>query len=59
MRGQGNKQIARELGLAIPTVKTYLDRTCRRVGVADRMQLVVRVFEEAHAVHNPSSPPAG
>lgn len=59
MRGHGNKQIARELDLAIPTVKTYLDRTCRRVGVADRMQLVVRVFEEAHEVRACGGPSGG
>ena len=44
MLAQGDKQIARELGLAAPTVRTYLGRVFERASVEDRMQLVHRVY---------------
>lgn len=47
LRGMCNKQIARDLGIGEPTVNTYLTRTYRRLGVNDRLQLVLRVFKAA------------
>ncbi len=44
MRSMPDKQIARELGLAMPTVRTYLGRVFERAGVQDRVQLVHRVY---------------
>lgn len=44
MQSKGDKQIARELGLAFPTVRTYLNRVFDRAGVEDRMQLVHRIY---------------
>lgn len=50
MHGDGPKQIAHKLDLGLPTVRTYLDRTCKRVGAEGRVQLVVRVLEAAHDI---------
>ncbi|MGE0366577.1 MAG: response regulator transcription factor [Phycisphaerales bacterium] len=47
LQGKRDKQIATELGLTIPTVRTYLARTFQRVGVADRVELILRVFAVA------------
>ncbi|MCC7390184.1 MAG: helix-turn-helix transcriptional regulator [Phycisphaerales bacterium] len=44
MQAKADKQIARELGLAQPTVRTYLGRIFERASVEDRMQLVHRVY---------------
>ncbi len=44
MQSKGDKQIARQLGLAFPTVRTYLKRVFVSAGVEDRMQLVHRVY---------------
>jgi DNA-binding NarL/FixJ family response regulator len=44
LRAQRDKAIATTLGLSVPTVRTYLGRIFDRVGVADRMELVLRVF---------------
>jgi DNA-binding CsgD family transcriptional regulator len=38
--GQTNKQIAYELGLAIPSVATYIARAMKKLGVESRVQLV-------------------
>jgi DNA-binding NarL/FixJ family response regulator len=45
-----NKEIAAAMGLAEPTLKTYMNRVFRRVGVRDRIQLVVRVCGVALAI---------
>lgn len=47
LKGQRDKQIARDLGLKMPTVRTYLTRAFRRCGASDRVELVVRVFTVA------------
>ena len=47
MRRRGNKQIARELGIALPTVRTYLGRVYRSTGVEDREELIHRVYATA------------
>lgn len=44
MQSKGDKQIASELGIAFPTVRTYLNRVFERAGVSDRMELVHRVY---------------
>ncbi len=44
LRAQRDKAIAATLGLSVPTVRTYMGRIFDRVGVADRMELVLRVF---------------
>lgn len=42
--GLTRKQIARQLGLAEPTVRNHLTRLYRRLGVQDARQAVVRAF---------------
>jgi DNA-binding NarL/FixJ family response regulator len=44
LRGFQDKQIAAELGLSVPTVRTYLDRVFQKADVSDRMQLVLQLF---------------
>ena len=47
LRGHRDKDIAACMEVGVPTVRTYFDRIFRRVGVTDRVQLVVRVFQVA------------
>ena len=51
--GQRDKQIAAAMGLSIPTVRTYLTRIFQRIGVADRTELVVRIFACARELRPP------
>lgn len=44
--GLGDKQIAQQLGIAIPTLRTHIGRIFTRLGVADRAELVLRIFCE-------------
>ena len=44
LRAWENKAIASELGLSLPTLRTYLDRIYRRAKVSNRVGLVVRLF---------------
>ena len=43
-----DKQIAMKMGLRIPTVRTYLTRVYRRLGVSGRMELVLKLFALSH-----------
>lgn len=52
-----DKEIAAELSLTIPTVRTYLSRAFVRTGVSDRLGLVLRVFSMAQAELLRPSPP--
>ena len=54
LRGQQDKEIAQRLELSVPTVRTYLGRIYDRVGVSDRLALVLHVF--ALAQRRTSSP---
>lgn len=49
MQSKGDKQIAREMGLSFPTVRTYLSRVFERAEVEDRIQLIHRVYAIAIA----------
>jgi DNA-binding NarL/FixJ family response regulator len=44
LRGKQDKEIAAELNLSVPTVRTYLKRIFDRLGVSDRVGLILRVF---------------
>jgi DNA-binding NarL/FixJ family response regulator len=44
LQGLADKQIAREMGLSKPTVRTYLARIFQRTGCSDRMELALKVF---------------
>jgi DNA-binding NarL/FixJ family response regulator len=50
LRGCQDKQIVAELGLALPTIRTYLNRVFVRLHVADRMELVLMLFAMSHSV---------
>jgi DNA-binding NarL/FixJ family response regulator len=50
LRGKQDREIATELALTVPTVRTYLTRTYRRVDVPDRMHLVLRIFSIAQSI---------
>lgn len=41
--GQSNKEICRELGVALPTVKSHVQRIMRKIGVTGRAELLVRL----------------
>ena len=42
--GRSDKQIARELEVSVPTVRTHLGRLFMRFDVADRCELILRMF---------------
>ena len=44
MRSHGDKQIVYQLGIAQPTVRTYLSRVFRQAQVEDRVQLIHRIY---------------
>ncbi len=47
MSGLQDKEIAAEMCIGVPTLRTYLARIFNRAGVASRLQLVLRVFSLA------------
>lgn len=47
LRGLADKEMAAELGISKPTLRGYVARLHRRVEVADRLRLVVRLFQVA------------
>jgi DNA-binding CsgD family transcriptional regulator len=55
--GERNADIARMLGIALPTVKTHLEHVFAKVGVRSRTGLVARLFGPASAFR-PIVPPA-
>jgi DNA-binding NarL/FixJ family response regulator len=44
LQGKKDKQIAQALGVKVATVRTHLGRLFARVGVADRVELILHVF---------------
>jgi DNA-binding NarL/FixJ family response regulator len=53
LRGMRDKAIASELQLRVSTVRTYLNRTFARLGVDDRMALVLKLFAASHELPGP------
>jgi DNA-binding CsgD family transcriptional regulator len=51
LRGQSVKQIARIMGIAEPTIKTYQERIATRTGTSGRMQLAMHVLAVSHQVN--------
>jgi len=49
LQAKGDKQIARDIGISVPTVRTHLDRLFQKLDVEDRMELVVHVFGHIRA----------
>lgn len=50
LQGKRDKQIVQELGIKLPTLRTYFRRTFDRVEVADRVELILRVFTVAFEI---------
>ncbi|WP_242423585.1 response regulator transcription factor, partial [Frankia sp. EI5c] len=44
-RGASNAQIARQLHLALPTVKTHVSRILTRLGLNNRVQIALLVHD--------------
>src|SRR5690242_6212499 len=44
LAGHRDKQIARQMGVGLPTIRTQLSRVFERLGVCDRVELLLRVF---------------
>jgi DNA-binding CsgD family transcriptional regulator len=57
--GQGDRQIARALGLSAKTVPTYMTRLYARLGIHCRVELTVLVCDAYHAWREESVPPTG
>lgn len=57
LQGHSDKQIARELSMSVPTVRTHLCRLFSRFGVEDRCELIVHIYscfrEKCHACSCP------
>ena len=56
LRAKGDKQIARDIGISVPTVRTHLDRLFQKLDVEDRMELVVHVFGCIRAASDTDAP---
>lgn len=50
LRDQSLKQMAQIMGLAEPTIRTYLVRVRSKTGTCSRMQLAMRVLAVSHEV---------
>ena len=44
LRALGDKQIARELGISIPTVRFHISAVFAKIGVRDRCELLITTF---------------
>ena len=44
LHGKSDKQIARELDIALPTVRTHLGRLFQKFDLNDRVELILHVF---------------
>ncbi|MHC4983052.1 MAG: response regulator transcription factor [Planctomycetota bacterium] len=45
-RGLGDKQIAQELGVAVPTIRTHISRLFTKLDVADRVELILFLMQQ-------------
>jgi len=53
MKGFGDKQIAQELKLSVPTVRTHMGRLFAKLGVGDRVELIVMLMNRYCADYCP------
>lgn len=44
LRGESDKQIARSLGISVPTVRTHMGRLFQKFDLNDRVELVLYIF---------------
>ena len=49
LRALGDKQIARELGISLPTVRFHLSAVFAKIGVQDRCELLIYFFARFRA----------
>ena len=49
LRALGDKQIAAELGISIPTVRFHLSAVFAKIGVQDRCELLIHIFSRFRA----------
>ena len=42
--GNSDKQIAKELRISVPTVRTHMGRLFQKSGVDDRVELILHIF---------------
>ena len=47
----GDKQIADDMQLKVPTIREYVRRIHGRLGVHDRQELILRIFAMSHGIH--------
>ena len=57
LKGIRQKQIGPALGLAEPTLRTYLKRIYEREGVHDQMDLLLRIMEISHRLDHQDARP--
>lgn len=50
--GQRDKQIASSLSLRVPTVRTHLSRIFFRLGVQDRVELILHIVAAAESLRD-------
>jgi LuxR family maltose regulon positive regulatory protein len=46
LSGHSDKQIAKNLAMAVPTIRTHLKRTFFKLGVNDKYELIIHVFSQ-------------
>jgi DNA-binding NarL/FixJ family response regulator len=51
LRNHADKEIAAAMGLKIPTIRTYKTRMFQRLGVADRIDLILWMFALSHDIN--------
>jgi len=49
--GKSDKQIAREMGIAVPTVRSHITRLFRKFDVCDRIELILLLVACLQACH--------
>lgn len=60
LRGMKFKEIAREIRLAEPTIRTHMKRIYQRHGIADQVELMIRILEISQRLETePSRPLVG
>jgi DNA-binding CsgD family transcriptional regulator len=57
LHGRSDKQIAQELGIAVPTVRAHVTRLFRRFELSDRIELVLHIVGHVHRRSKRNSPP--
>lgn len=56
-RGLSNAEIANELFVSLPTVKTHVARLLHKAQARDRLQLVVEAYQSGYVQPGRSRPP--